>query len=244
MAVNETVIATLRPKPNMAKLADDPPEVRTATQAAVDAPGGVGTIASYWAEVPLPATGTWNAPGKGGAQADIVLTASQDGVPLLFIEVDNCHETAEELAAKLEKHARFFRRKVKDTDGRERPMWRTRWSSPDTWSGDRTHPPVLLVSNHVGQRNPNHTILRLPVTCGRGSGRRAFTSTTGGSRSSRPRSGCLNLSWTKKPLSFRSWWASVRRSRLGRVISGGGRMKTGPPGQLGIVECPKPRRPS
>ncbi|WP_371665050.1 replication-relaxation family protein [Streptomyces sp. NBC_01241] len=161
MAVNETVIAMLRPKPNLAKLAEDPPEVRAAAQAAVDAPGGVGTIASYWTEVPLPATGTWNAPGKGGAQADIVLTASQDHVPLLFIEVDNCHETAEELADKLEKYARFFRRKMKDTDGKERPMWRTRWTAPDTWSGDRTHPPVLLVFNHIGDRNPNRTIPRL-----------------------------------------------------------------------------------
>ncbi|PJM98632.1 hypothetical protein CG740_34925 [Streptomyces sp. CB01201] len=161
MAVNETVIAMLRPKPNLAKLADDPPHVQAAARAAVDGPDGIGTIASYWTEVPLPATGTWNAPGKGGAQADLVLTAPQDGVPLLFIEVDNCHETAEELAAKLEKYARFFRRKTKDTDGRERPMWRTRWTAPATWSGDASHPPVLLVFNHVGERNPNRTIPRL-----------------------------------------------------------------------------------
>ncbi|MEU2565062.1 replication-relaxation family protein [Streptomyces longispororuber] len=161
MAVNETVIALLRPKPNMAKLTDDPPHVQAAAQAAVDASDGIGTIASYWTEVALPATGTWNAPGKGGAQADIVLTAPQDGVPLLFIEVDNCHETAEELAAKLEKYARFFRRKVKDTDSRECPMWRTRWSAPETCSGDRAHPPVLLVFNRVGERNPNRTVPRL-----------------------------------------------------------------------------------
>ncbi|WP_241519037.1 replication-relaxation family protein [Streptomyces sp. CB03238] len=161
MAVNETVIAMLRPEPNMAKLADDPAEVRAAAQAAVDAPAGIGTIASYWTEVPLPAAGTWNAPGKGGAQADIVLTAPQDRVPLLFMEVDNCHETAEELADKLEKYARFLRRKVKDTDGRERPMWRTRWTAPATWSGDRTHPPVLLVFNRLGDRNPNRTVPRL-----------------------------------------------------------------------------------
>ncbi|MFE2273335.1 replication-relaxation family protein [Streptomyces lavendulae] len=161
MAVNETVIAMLRPKPNMAKLADDPPHVQAAAQAAVDSPDGIGTIASYWTEVPLPATGTWNAPGKGGAQADLVLTAPQDGVPLLFIEVDNCHETAEELAAKLEKYARFFKRKMKDTDGKERPMWRTRWTAPETWSGDRTHPPVLLVFNRIGERNPNRTVPRL-----------------------------------------------------------------------------------
>jgi hypothetical protein len=161
MAVNETVIAMLRPKPNMARLTVDPPHVQAAAQAAVDGPRGVGTIASYWTEVSLPATGTWNAPGKGGAQADIVLTAPQDRVPLLFIEVDNCHETAEELADKLEKYARFFRRKVKDTDGRERPMWRTRWNAPATWSGDAIHPPVLLVFNRIGERNPSRTVPRL-----------------------------------------------------------------------------------
>lgn len=161
MAVNETVIAMLRPKPNLAKLADDPPHVQAAAQAAVDGPDGIGTIASYWTEVPLPATGTWKAPGKGGAQADLVLTAPQDGVPLLFIEVDNCHETAEELAAKLEKYARFFRRKVKDTDGKERSMWRTRWTAPADRYGQAPHPPVLLVFNHVGERNPNRTVPRL-----------------------------------------------------------------------------------
>ncbi|MFE1453404.1 replication-relaxation family protein [Streptomyces olivaceoviridis] len=161
MAVNETVIALLRPKPNMAKLAKDSAEVRAAAQAAVDGPRGVGTIASYWTEVSLPATGTWNAPGKGGAQADIVVTAPQDRVPLLFVEVDNCHETAEELADKLEKYVRFFLRKVKDTDGRERPMWRTRWPAPDTWSGDATFPPVLLVFNRIGERNPDRTVPRL-----------------------------------------------------------------------------------
>ncbi|MGI5485155.1 replication-relaxation family protein [Streptomyces lavendofoliae] len=161
MAVNETVIALLRPKPNMARLTVDPPHVQAAAQAAADGPRGVGTIASYWTEVSLPATGTWNAPGKGGAQADIVLTAPQDRVPLLFIEVDNCHETAEELADKLEKYVRFFLRKVKDTDGKERPMWRTRWRAPDTWSGDATFPPVLLVFNRIGERNPDRTVPRL-----------------------------------------------------------------------------------
>ncbi|MGW0365867.1 hypothetical protein [Streptomyces sp. NPDC002990] len=48
MAVNQTVIAMLRPKPDLAKLAEDPAEVRAAAQAVVDAPRGVGTIASYW----------------------------------------------------------------------------------------------------------------------------------------------------------------------------------------------------
>ncbi|MFJ7495817.1 hypothetical protein ACIQZB_32445 [Streptomyces sp. NPDC097727] len=42
-------------------------------------------------------------------------------VPLLFMEVDNCHETAVELAGKLEKYVRFFRRKVAEGEGSRRP---------------------------------------------------------------------------------------------------------------------------
>ncbi|MGW4186307.1 hypothetical protein ACWEK2_29575 [Streptomyces albidoflavus] len=79
-------------------------------------------------------------------------------MPLLFIEVDNCHETAEELALKLEKYARFFRRTAKDTDGKERPMWRTRWTVPEHPYGEAPHPPVLLVFNHIGERNPDRTV--------------------------------------------------------------------------------------
>ncbi|WP_248511479.1 hypothetical protein [Streptomyces sp. D2-8] len=40
-------------------------------------------------------------------------------------------------------------------------MWRTRWSAPDTWSGDAAYPPVLLVFNRIGERNPNRTVPRL-----------------------------------------------------------------------------------
>ncbi|ATZ22027.1 hypothetical protein SLAV_38905 [Streptomyces lavendulae subsp. lavendulae] len=161
MAVNETVIALLRPKPDLRLLTAEPAEAKAAAQAAVDAPAGVGTIASYATEVPLPATGTWGAPGKGGAQADIVLTAPQDGIPLLFIEVDNCHETAEEIAAKLLKYARFFKRQMKDTDGKDKPMWRTRWMARVAERGEAPHPPVLIVFNHIGARDPNRTVPRL-----------------------------------------------------------------------------------
>ncbi|TJZ94949.1 hypothetical protein [Actinacidiphila oryziradicis] len=48
-------------------------------------------------------------------------------MPLLFIEVDNCHMDPQLIAAKFDTYMRFFRRKVKDTDGREQAMWRTRW---------------------------------------------------------------------------------------------------------------------
>ncbi|OSP38727.1 hypothetical protein B7767_35560 [Streptomyces sp. 13-12-16] len=50
----------------------------------------MGTIASCTTEVVLPATGPWSNLGRGGAQADIVITAPEDGVPLLFV----CPEAA------------------------------------------------------------------------------------------------------------------------------------------------------
>lgn len=117
-------------------------------------PAGLGTIASYAAEVALPATGTWSNPGKRGAPADIVIAAPEDGVPLLFVEVDNCYESAQELAARVDKYVRSCGRKVKDADGRERPMWRTRWRVPDGRLGDQPHPPLLLVFNRVGPATP------------------------------------------------------------------------------------------
>jgi hypothetical protein len=50
---------------------------------------------------------------------------------------------------------------VKDTDSRERPMWRTRWTVPTGRYGDAPHPPVLLVFIRIGERNPNRTVPRL-----------------------------------------------------------------------------------
>jgi hypothetical protein len=161
MAVNDAVLALLRPKPDLTELEGEPADVLAAAQTAVDAPAGVDTLASYATEVALPATGTWSNPGKGGAQADIVLTAPEDGVPLLFVELDNCYESAPELAAKIDKYMRFGQRKVKDADGTERPMWRTRWWVPDGRHGDQPHPPLLLIFNRVGPRNPGTVIAQL-----------------------------------------------------------------------------------
>ncbi|MEU5637269.1 hypothetical protein ACH47C_38105 [Streptomyces rishiriensis] len=73
---------------------------------------------------------------------------------LLFVEIDNCYESAQVLAAKIDQYVRFCQRKVKDVDGKERPMWRTRWWAPDGRRGDQPHPPLLLVFNRVGPRNP------------------------------------------------------------------------------------------
>lgn len=97
--------------------------------------------------------GTWKNPAIGSARADVVVIAPHDGVPLLFIEADNCTEEAVLIAAKFDKYARFFKRKEKDTDGIEKPMWRTRWSARE-WEGyERVHPPVLLVFHQVGKRS-------------------------------------------------------------------------------------------
>ena len=154
MAVNEAVIALIRPRPDLARLSGEPPEALAAAQLAAAGPAGMGTIASFATEVPLPSVGTWTTPGKGGVQADAVVVAPEAGVPVLFIEVDNCHMDPQLIAAKFDKYMRFFRRQVKDTDGRERAMWRTRWSSPPPRYGEPVHPPVLLVFNKAGARDP------------------------------------------------------------------------------------------
>ncbi|MEK8141703.1 hypothetical protein NKH18_01005 [Streptomyces sp. M10(2022)] len=137
---------------------------------------------------------------------------------LLFIEVDNCHETPEELADKLEKYARFLRRKMKDTDGKERPMWRTRWTAPAGRYGDVPHPPVLLVFNHLGKRDPNRTVpgcKSSPATSGRDRGwAAATTSTTGRSRSSR--SGCAISASTDRPAPCSPASDASTRSRSSR----------------------------
>lgn len=48
---------------------------------------------------------------------------------------------------------RFFKRKEKDTDGIEKPMWRSRWSAPPSEDYERVHPPVLVVFHQVGKRS-------------------------------------------------------------------------------------------
>ncbi|MCX5096431.1 hypothetical protein OOK36_48385 [Streptomyces sp. NBC_00365] len=110
------------------------PGAIVAAQACVDVSDGIGSITSYATEVALPATGTWKSSGVGCAWADIVLTAPEVGLPLLFIEADNRTEEAPIIAAKCDKYMRHFHRKVKDTDGQDNGRWaprspRTSWTS-------------------------------------------------------------------------------------------------------------------
>ncbi|MGW6144824.1 hypothetical protein [Streptomyces sp. NPDC055140] len=62
MTVNETVIALIRPKPDLDLVAGEPAEAVAAAQAAVDAPKGIGTITSYATEVALPVKGPGRTP--------------------------------------------------------------------------------------------------------------------------------------------------------------------------------------
>ncbi|MFD3424141.1 replication-relaxation family protein [Streptomyces decoyicus] len=193
MTVNETVIALIRPKPDLDRLTEQPAGAQAAARAAVDAPDGTGTLTSYATEVALPVKGTWKNPAIGSARADIVVIAPEAGVPLLFIEADNCTEEAVLIAAKFDKYARFFQRKEKDTDGIEKPMWRTRWSTSEWDTYERVHPPVLLVFHQVvGKRSAESQMQRVADLTrhhwqGKWTVRTATTPTTAVSRSWLPR---------------------------------------------------------
>lgn len=62
---------------------------------------------------------------------------------MLLVEVDNCTESPERLAAKFDRYRDYFRRKAKDARGREVPVWRTLY--PPT--GREGHPPIAVVFN-------------------------------------------------------------------------------------------------
>ncbi|MEU7564059.1 hypothetical protein [Streptomyces eurythermus] len=50
---------------------------------------------------------------------------------------------------------------MKDVDGTERPMRRTRWWAPDGRHSDQPHPLLLLVSDRIGPRNQGTVIAQL-----------------------------------------------------------------------------------
>ncbi|QDN94768.1 hypothetical protein FNV65_54730 [Streptomyces sp. S1A1-8] len=165
MAVNETVIAITRtpatatqPVPRQ-QPAPTPTPTATATATAtateqapapgrVLAPQGMGWIGSWSTEVPL------NLPtsrgNRAGVRADAVLQAPEAGLPVLFVEVDNCTESADTLAAKFEKYLRYFRLKSKNPLGSESPVWRTQFPS----TGREGHPPVVVVFNPGTRTGP------------------------------------------------------------------------------------------
>ncbi|MET8038756.1 replication-relaxation family protein [Streptomyces sp. NPDC005345] len=152
MAVNETVIAmtrtpaaATRPVPRQQPSGAPPPAPAADTPAPQAVPGdeveGLGWIGSWTTEVPLSASGAKS--NRAGVRVDAVLQAPDAGLPVLFVEVDNCTEPADVLAAKFEKYIRYFRARIKSSLGTEMPAWRAHYRP----SGRDGHPPVLIVFN-------------------------------------------------------------------------------------------------
>ncbi|MET8631632.1 hypothetical protein [Streptomyces sp. NPDC004680] len=87
------------------------------------------------------------------------------------VEVDNCTETADVLAAKFDRYLRFFRLKAKDHKGRDTPLWRTLY--PPT--GREGHPPIVVMFNPgtrlggAGLKNRMNRVLDLTRTTWSGS---------------------------------------------------------------------------
>ncbi|MFD9444105.1 replication-relaxation family protein [Streptomyces sp. NPDC060006] len=92
-----------------------------------------------------------------------MLQAPEAGLPVLFVEVDNCTESPEMLAAKFEKYRTYFRLKTKTPQGLEVPVWRTRYAA----TGRDGHPPVAVVFNPGTRTGPEalknrmNTVLQL-----------------------------------------------------------------------------------
>ncbi|WP_326793874.1 replication-relaxation family protein (plasmid) [Streptomyces sp. NBC_00841] len=128
-------------------------------------PRGLGHLRGWETEVALPVTGTFTTPARGSLRADAVLTAPEDLVPVLFVEVDNHTEPAAVVAAKIDRYGRFFRRQVKNDRGRDVPLWSTLWDD----SGRGGFPPVALIfTKDVGAQarlNRIKSIRDLSRTC-------------------------------------------------------------------------------
>jgi hypothetical protein len=156
MAVNETVIAITRtpatatrpvPRQQLAPMAPAATEQAPAPGLVLEAQG-MGWIGSWSTEVPLSLpTSRGN---RAGVRADAVLQAPEAGLPVLFVEVDNCTESADTLAAKFEKYLRYFRLKSKNPLGSESPVWRTQYPS----TRREGHPPVVVVFNPGTRTGP------------------------------------------------------------------------------------------
>ncbi|MFD9586171.1 replication-relaxation family protein [Streptomyces sp. NPDC059980] len=100
----------------------------------------MGWVGSWSTEVPLAAPASRS--GRAGVRADAVFTAPEAGLPVLFVEVDNCTEPPETLEAKFEKYLRNFRLTTKSSVGDDMPLWRTRYRLTRRWCSCSTPAPV------------------------------------------------------------------------------------------------------
>ncbi|WP_344179932.1 hypothetical protein [Streptomyces albidochromogenes] len=89
-------------------------------------------------------SGTLANPSKGSPRADAVPTAPEAGLPVLFVEVENGTEPRE-IAGKIYKYRRSFRRTAKDTNNQDIPMGQTLYSDHSRGHDRAGYPPVAFV---------------------------------------------------------------------------------------------------
>ncbi|MCX5401993.1 replication-relaxation family protein [Streptomyces sp. NBC_00102] len=90
------------PTKPIARRAGTGPAVAAQARVLAARPRGLGHLRGWETEVALPVAGTFTTPARGSLRADAVLQAPEDGVPVLFVEVDNHTEPAAVVARKIE----------------------------------------------------------------------------------------------------------------------------------------------
>lgn len=106
-------------------------------------PGGLGTVTSWQTEVPHFIS------GREAVIADAVLSAPQDGVPVLMVEADRGTMDPARAAHKVHRYLLYYRRTVRLPGARqETPLWRLTYPSMQ----QKGHPPVAFVLDGAGPR--------------------------------------------------------------------------------------------
>ncbi|MFB7288129.1 replication-relaxation family protein [Actinacidiphila glaucinigra] len=149
--VTDTIDAFLQspPEPTKPVVRRVRPHADGPTRPLTGRPPGLGTLHGWHTEVALPVTGTFTTPGRGSLRADAVLTAPEEDLPVLFVEVDNGTEPPARVADKIARYRRFFQRTVKDQCGQQVLLWSTLWQAP----GRGGFPPVAFVfTKQVGPK--------------------------------------------------------------------------------------------
>ncbi|WP_406210876.1 replication-relaxation family protein [Streptomyces sp. NBC_01017] len=93
-------------------------------------------------------------------RADAVLHAPEAGAPVLLLEVDNCTESPETVAAKFDRYRRYFRLTAKGSQGRDVPVWRTLYP-PDRARGPPAGGPRLQPRRPHRRAGPENRMNRI-----------------------------------------------------------------------------------
>ncbi len=141
MTVNETAIALIRPKPDLDLVAGEPAEAAAAAQAAVDAPGGIGTLTSYATEVALPVKGTWKNPATAWSRCG-TRSATIAGTP-----------TSPAAARPPERRSDAARKSEPQSGRRGGRRARTAGPSSPTTGGEQSGTPATLSRTSTCARN-------------------------------------------------------------------------------------------